>query len=162
MLSIIWYILLPQTFFPFTIPSRASFSRQFLLSQWPSQFLFLFLISSIPTYQMFPVVFAHSAVMSRSLHHTTLHSTQSTSLAFFIVLFPRIHRICFSPCQKFLLPLLSFASLLENCSCCYWYCTPSIWCCPLGKSIFFRFFSITMVLVLFIFFLDPIILISVL
>ena len=45
MLSIIWYLLLPQTFFQFIIPSRASFSRQFFLSQWPSQFLFLFLIS---------------------------------------------------------------------------------------------------------------------
>ena len=44
-LSIIWYILLPRTFFPFTIPSRASFSRQFLLSQWPSQFLSIFFIS---------------------------------------------------------------------------------------------------------------------
>ena len=46
MLSIIWYLLLPRTIFPFTIPSRASFSRQFLLSQWPSQFLFLLFISS--------------------------------------------------------------------------------------------------------------------
>ena len=46
MLSIIWYLLLPQTFFPFTIPSRASFSRQFVHSQWPSLFIFLFLISS--------------------------------------------------------------------------------------------------------------------
>ena len=45
MLSIIWYLLLPRTFFLFTMPSRASFSRQFLLSQCPSQFLFLFLIS---------------------------------------------------------------------------------------------------------------------
>ena len=45
MLSIIWYILLPRTFFSFTIPSRACFSKQFLLSQWPSQFLFLFFIS---------------------------------------------------------------------------------------------------------------------
>ena len=46
MLTIIWYLLLPRTFFPFTIPSRASFSRQFLLSQWPSQFIFLFYMSS--------------------------------------------------------------------------------------------------------------------
>ena len=45
MLSIISHFLLPQTFFPFTIPYRASFSRQFLLSQWPSQFIFLFFIS---------------------------------------------------------------------------------------------------------------------
>ena len=33
-------------FLPFTIPSRASFSRQLLFSQWPSQFLFLFFIIS--------------------------------------------------------------------------------------------------------------------
>ena len=45
MLLIILYLLVPRTFFPFTIPSRASFSRQFLFSQWPSQFLFLFFIS---------------------------------------------------------------------------------------------------------------------
>ena len=46
MLSTIWY-LLPRTFFPFIIPSRSSFSRQFLLSQWPSQFRFIFVTSSI-------------------------------------------------------------------------------------------------------------------
>ena len=33
-----------RTFFPITIHSKASFSRQFLLSQRPSQFLFLFFI----------------------------------------------------------------------------------------------------------------------
>ena len=44
MLCIIWF-LLPRTFFLFTIPSRASFSRQFL-SQWPSQYLFLLFIRS--------------------------------------------------------------------------------------------------------------------
>ena len=75
-----------------------SFSRQFLLTQWPSQFLFLFFISSsilfplflaqqhfpfclsilhapffsISTSQILPAVFAHSVVVSRSLHHTTL------------------------------------------------------------------------------------------
>ena len=47
MLSIIWYLLLPRTFFPFTIPSRASFSRQFLLSQWPSQFRFLLSLAAL-------------------------------------------------------------------------------------------------------------------
>ena len=40
--SIIWYLLLPRTLFTCTILSRASFSRQFLLRKWPSQFLFLF------------------------------------------------------------------------------------------------------------------------
>ena len=45
MLSII-YLLLPRTVFLFAIPSRASFSWQFLHSQSPSQFLFLFFISS--------------------------------------------------------------------------------------------------------------------
>ena len=46
MLSIVWFLLQPRTFFPFTIPSRAFLNIQFLLSQWPSQFLFLFFISS--------------------------------------------------------------------------------------------------------------------
>ena len=112
-------------FLPFTNPSRASFSRQFLLSQWPSQFIFLFfLISSsiiipsptissttafvfclsilyapyfsISTSEMLPVVFAHSVVVSKSLHHMTLHSTQSTSLPYFS--FPRACRKCFFSC----------------------------------------------------------------
>ena len=126
MLSIIWYLHLPRTFFSFTIPSRASFSRQFLLSQWSSQFLssslsvpsllfllplflaqlqFLFCLSilhapsfSKSTSQMLSVVLAHSAVVSKSLYHTTLHSTQSTSLVSFIVLFPRARRKCFFFC----------------------------------------------------------------
>ena len=108
MLSIIWYLLLFLTFFPFTIPSTASFSRQFLLSQWPVNLfssslsvpaLFLLLplflaqlnvlfcvpVLHVPsffisTYQMLPVVFAHSVVVSKSLQHTTILSTQSTSL----------------------------------------------------------------------------------
>ena len=125
MLSIISHFLLPQTFFPFTIPYRASFSRQFLLSQWPSQFIFLFFIScsiilpfptlssttaflfrssilhapsiSISTSKMF-LVFARSVILSRSLHHTTLHSTQSTSLVSSIVLFQRARRKCSFSC----------------------------------------------------------------
>ena len=126
MLSIIWYRLLPRTFFSFTIHSRASFSRQFLLSQWSSQFLFpslsvpalffllplflaqlyfLFCLSilhalsfSIPTSQMLPVVFDHSVVVSRSMHHTTLHTTQNTLLVSSVVLFPRARRKCFFFC----------------------------------------------------------------
>ena len=93
MLSIIWFLLVTRTFFPFTIPPRASFSSQFLLSQWPRQFLFLFFISSsviLPS--------PHSVVLSKSLRITTLHSTQSTSLASFLVLLPRIRRKCFSSC----------------------------------------------------------------
>ena len=94
------------SFLPFIIPSRSSFSRHFLFSQCPSQFLFLFFISSsiilpsptlssttaflfcmsilhtpsfsISTSQMLPVVFAHSVVVFKFLHHTTLHSTKST------------------------------------------------------------------------------------
>ena len=73
MLSIIWYFLLPRTFFPFTIPSRASFSRQFLPSQWPSQFLFLFLISSSiilpsPTLSITIAFSILSAHFTRSVH----------------------------------------------------------------------------------------------
>ena len=81
-----------------------------------SQFIFLFLISSsiilpsptlsstsaflfylsilyapsfpISTSQILPVVFAHSVVVSKSLNHITLQSTQSTSLASSLVIFP--------------------------------------------------------------------------
>ena len=69
MLSVIWYLLLPRTFFPFTIPSRASFSRQFLLSQFPSQFLFLFFISSsiiLPS----PTLPSTTAFFILSIHFT--------------------------------------------------------------------------------------------
>ena len=69
MLSIIWYLLLPRTFFPFTIPSRASFNRQFLLSQCPNQFLFLFLISSsiiLPS----PTLSSTTAFFILSVHFT--------------------------------------------------------------------------------------------
>ena len=92
-------------FLPVYIPSRTFFCRQFLLSQWPGQFLllifnslllplflaqlhFLFCLSilhspsfSISTPQMLPVAFANSVVMSKSLYHTTLHSTKGTLLA---------------------------------------------------------------------------------
>ena len=67
MLSIMWYLLLPRTFFPFTIPSRASFSRQLLLSQWPSQFLFLFFISSSIIFPC-PTLFSTTAFFILSLH----------------------------------------------------------------------------------------------
>ena len=107
MLSNIWYLLLPRKFFPFTIPCRASFYRRFLLSQWPSKFLFLFFISSsiillsptlpsiaaflfclsilhapsfsISTSQMFPVVFAHYIVVSAP-YNATLHTKHFSNL----------------------------------------------------------------------------------
>ena len=102
------------------------FSRLFFLSQWPSQFLFLFFIGlplffllplflaqlyflfclsilhvpsfSIFTSKMLPVVFPHFVIVSKSLHHTMIHSTQSTSLASSWVLFSRVHRKFFSSC----------------------------------------------------------------
>ena len=120
MLYIIWYLVLPRTFFAFTIPYRMSFSRQILLRNWPSQFIFLSFISSssilpsltlsstntfflfwlsilhapsfsIAASEMLPVVFAHSVPVSNSLYHTTLHSTQRTSPASSLVLFPRVN-----------------------------------------------------------------------
>ena len=106
-LSIIWFLFCLELY-SFTIPSSASFSRQFLLSQWPSQFLFLFFTSStiilpshsfqhnwffllclsilhapsfsISTSQMLSVFFAHSVVVSKSLHHTTLRYTPNKAL----------------------------------------------------------------------------------
>ena len=59
---------------------------------------------------MLPVVFAHSVVVSRSLHHTTLHSTQNTSLVSSVVLFPRARRKCFF-CHCF--PLLYFLTAVH-------------------------------------------------
>ena len=45
--EVVYYLISFVTnFLPFTIPSRASFSRQFLLGQRHSQFLFFFFISS--------------------------------------------------------------------------------------------------------------------
>ena len=108
MLSII-YLLLPRTFFSFTIHSRTSFSRQFLLSQWLSQFLILFLISSSiilpsPTlssttaFVILPVHFTRSILLHTHIsnasscfcsfcrvqvsapYNTTLHTKHFTSL----------------------------------------------------------------------------------
>ena len=144
---LILYIPLSRTFFPFTIPSRESFSRQFLLSQWPSQFLFFLFISStiiLPssilssttkfflfclsishapafstsTYQMFPAVFAHSVVVLKSLHRTTLHSTQSISLVSSLDLFSRSRRkYLFSVKIFFAISILCL--LLDSSSSCY-------------------------------------------
>ena len=85
---IIWYLLLPRTFFPFTIPSRASFSRQFLLSQWPSQFLFLFFVSSSiilpsPTLSSSTAFFTLSVHFTRSiLLHTHISNASSCFYSF--------------------------------------------------------------------------------
>ena len=55
---------------------------------------------SIPTSQMLPVVLPHSVVVSRSLHHTTLLSTQDTLLVCSVVLFPRARRKCLFCCYS--------------------------------------------------------------
>ena len=77
----------------------------YLLPLFPAQMYFLFCLSilyapsfSISTSQMLPVVFVHSVVLFKSLYHTTLHSTQRTSLVSSSVLFPRVYRKCFSTC----------------------------------------------------------------
>ena len=84
---------IPANFFSSSLSVPASF---FLLPLFLAQLHILFCLSSlhapsfsIPTSQMLPDVFVNSVVVSRSLHHTTLHSTQSTSLDSSIVLFPR-------------------------------------------------------------------------
>ena len=62
-------IFSPANFLPFTIPSRAFFSWQFLLSQWPNQFLFLFFISSciiLPS----PTISRTTAFFILSVHFT--------------------------------------------------------------------------------------------
>ena len=92
----------PANFFFSSLSVPALF---FLLPLFLAQLHFLFCLSilhapsfSIPTSQMLPVVFSHSVVVSRSLHHTTLHSTQNTSLVSSVVLFPRVRRKCFFIC----------------------------------------------------------------
>ena len=88
--------------------------------------------SEIPS-QMLPVVFAHSVVESKSLHHmynAIRHTKHFTS--FFVSYFSK------GP-QKILFFVLkasfSIALLLDSSSCCYWYYTPSIWSCPLVRRI---------------------------
>ena len=89
-------------FFSSSLSVPASF---FLLPFFLSQLHFLFCPfytphpSPYPHLKFFQACFAHSIVVSKSLHHTTtLHSIQSTSLASSLVVFPRVHRKCFSSC----------------------------------------------------------------
>ena len=76
---------------PISFPLLYQFQHYSSFSQaFQHNCIFLFCLSilcapscSIPTSQMLPGVFAHSVVVSKSLHHTTLHSIQSTSLVSF-------------------------------------------------------------------------------
>ena len=61
-----------SNFLPITIPSRAFFGRQFLLSHWPSQFLFLFLINSSIIFSCQSIL--HSPSFSISPLQSTNHS----------------------------------------------------------------------------------------
>ena len=95
----------------------------FLLPLFLAQLHFLFYLSilhapafSIPTSQMLPVVFAHSVVASKSLYDTTLHSTQSTSQASSLVLFPRSAENVSLPVKGFFChchPLLYFLTAVH-------------------------------------------------
>ena len=117
----------PANFFYSSLSVPALF---FLLPLLLAQLHFLFCPSihapsfSIPTSQMLPVVFAHSVLVSRSLHHITLHSTQTLHYS---------------------LPKFFFQGPAENASLsvkgffchCYplLYYTPSIWSCLLVQWI---------------------------
>ena len=100
------YHLISSTanFLPFIIASRASFSRQLLLSQWPSQFLFLFFISfSIilppPTLSSTTAFFILSVHFIRSiLLHIHTSNASSRFCSFFVVVqcFNIIHTSIFS------------------------------------------------------------------
>ena len=86
----------PANFFFTSLSVSALF---FVLPLFLGELHFLFYLSilhappfSISTSQMLPVVFAHSVVVSKSLHHTTLHSTQRISLVSSVLLFPRARR----------------------------------------------------------------------
>ena len=160
----IWYLLLPRTFFPFTIPSRASFNRQFLLSQWPSRFLFLFFIScniilpstTLPNTTVFfilPVHFTRSillhihiwnasssvcslrrSVQVSASYNATLHRKHCTSL-FLSSFFKGPQKMhLFLLKGSFAIAILCFTSW-QQFICCYWYYTRSIWSCPLVQWI---------------------------
>ena len=89
----------PINFFLFLISSSIILPSPTLSST--AAFFFLSILhapSSITTSQMLPVVFAHSVVVCKYLHHTTLHSTQSTSLISSLVIFPSARRKCFFSC----------------------------------------------------------------
>ena len=64
-------------------------------------FLFCLLILHAPSFLLHIHVsnvssrFSHPVVVSRSLQHTTLHSTQSTSLASSLVLFPKVQGVAY-------------------------------------------------------------------
>ena len=108
----------PANFFSSSVPALF-----FLLPLFLAQLHFLFCLSilrapsfSISISQMFPVVFAHSVVVSKSLHHMTLQYTQSTSLASFLVLFTRVRRKSFLPVKIFFshcYPLLYFLTAIQ-------------------------------------------------
>ena len=92
----------PANFFSSSLSDPVLFFLLPFSHSFQQSCIFLFCLStldapslSIPTSQMLPVVFAHSAIVSRSLHHTTLHSTQNTSLVSSVVLFTRARGKCF-------------------------------------------------------------------
>ena len=71
--NVVYYLIRSSAsiWLPVYLSSRASVSRQFLLSQWPSQFLFLFISSSIilpaPTLSSTTEFFIFSANFTRSI-----------------------------------------------------------------------------------------------
>ena len=106
----------PANFFSYSLSVPALI---FLLPLFLAQLHFLFCLFilhtpsfTISTSKMLPVDFAHSVVVSRSLHHTTPHSTQNTSLVSSVVLLPRALRKCFFFLLKasFAIAILCFTS----------------------------------------------------
>ena len=102
----------PANFFSSSLSVPALF---FLLALFEAELHFLFYQSilhapflSIFRSQMQIQLFLLIPSMSKSLHHITLHSTQSTSLASSLVLFPRVCR------KNASLPVKSF----------FWHCYP--------------------------------------
>ena len=129
----------PVNFFSSSLPVPALF---FLLPVFPAQLDFSFLFIhftfypsfSISTSQMLPGVYAHSVVVSKSLHHRTLRSTQSTSLDSSLVLFQGpAENGSYLLKTSFAIAILCFT--YDSSSCCYWYYTSSIWNCPLVRRI---------------------------
>ena len=76
------------------------------------------------------------SVQVSALYNTVLHTKHFTSL--FLSSFQGSEKMLLFP-LKLLLQLLSFALLLDNSSGCFWYCTLSIWSCPLVRRIHLYF-----------------------
>ena len=149
MLSIIWYLLLPRTYFPFIIPSRASYSKRSFLASDPVNFSPYSL--SVPAlFFLLPLFLAqlHFLFWLSILHAPSISNASNRFCSFrrnvqvsaplnailYTKHFTSVFLFSFSKGPQkmllFLFKVSSSALLLDSSSCCSWYYTPSIWSCP--------------------------------